>query len=393
MKDYIFFDHAATTPVVPEVREAMLPFLGAEFGNPATLYSVGNRAAEAVDQARASVADLLGASTDEIYFTSGGTESDNWALKGVGCVTCGGREQCGYTPPHIITSKAEHHAVLDPCEFLESIGVEVTVVDVDKYGCVNPDDIRNALRENTKLVSIMHANNEVGSINDVRKIAEITRGAGALFHTDAVQTVGKLNFTVDDLGCDLLSLSAHKFHGPKGIGALYARKGTRLGAFMHGGAQEKGKRAGTSNVPGIVGLGAAARMGMEQRDEQAAREQSLSQKVIAGVKHLPGIEVLGHPDLRLPGIVTMLVEGVEGEAIVLSLDAQGIAAASGSACTTGSLDPSHVLLAMGFPPERAHGSLRVSFGRASTGGQVDYFLEVFEKVIGKLREMSPTWKG
>ncbi len=392
MSEFTYFDHAATTPMASQVRDAMYPWLGEKFGNAATLYSVGAEANEAMETARAAVASLLGARPEEVYFTSCGTESDNWALKGVGCVTCacrGGRER-----PHIITDTAEHHAILDTCGFLEGIGAEITRLEVDGYGMVNPDDVKAAIRPNTKLVSIMHANNEVGSVNPIKEIARVTRDAGVLMHTDAVQTVGKLNYSVESLGVDLLSLSGHKFHGPKGVGALYVRKGVRIGAYMHGGGQERGKRAGTSNVPGIVGLGAASCLGCGGRDAEAKRERALSEQLIAGVTgKIEQVEILGHPTERLPGTVCMVIAGIEGEAMVLRLDAAGFACASGSACTTGSLDPSHVLLAMGLPAERAHGSLRISFGRESTAQQVDRFLEVFPPIVDQLRRMSPTWKG
>ncbi len=392
MSEFTYFDHAATTPMAPQVRDAMYPWLGEKFGNAATLYSVGAEANEAMETARAAVASLLGSRPEEVYFTSCGTESDNWALKGVGCVTCSCRS--GRERPHVITDKGEHHAVLDTCKFLEGIGAEVSYLEIDGQGRVNPDDVKTAIRPNTKLVSVMHANNEVGSVNPIKEIAKVAHDAGVLMHTDAVQTVGKLNYTVDSLGVDLLSLSAHKFHGPKGVGALYVRKGVKIASHMHGGGQEGGKRAGTSNVPGIVGLGAASCLGCGGRDAEAEREKALSARLIDGVKEkIDKVEILGHPTERLPGTVCMVVEGIEGEAMVLSLDAEGFACASGSACTTGSLDPSHVLLAMGLLHERAHGSLRVSFGRGSTEGEVDRFLEVFPGVADKLRRMSPTWKA
>ncbi|MHC4914603.1 MAG: cysteine desulfurase family protein [Planctomycetota bacterium] len=391
MSEQIYFDHAATTPVAPDVREVMLPWLGEKFGNAATLYGLGAEASEAVGAARAAVARLLGSRPEEVYFTSCGTESDNWALKGVGCVTCSCRG--GAERPHIITDKAEHHAVLDTCEFLEGIGADVTYLEVDGHGRVNHDDVKKAIRPSTKLISVMHANNEVGSVNPVTEIAKIAREHEVLMHTDAVQTVGKLDFTVESLGVDLLSLSAHKFHGPKGVGALYVRKGVRIASHMHGGGQEYGKRAGTSNVPGIVGLGAAACLACRGRDAEARREQELSERLIAGVtEHIEEVKILGHPSERLPGTVCMVIAGIEGEAMVLSLDAAGFAVASGSACTTGSLDPSHVLLAMGLPAEVAHGSLRLSFGHATTQGQVNRFLEAFPPIVEKLRRMSPTWR-
>ena len=390
MSQVIYFDHAATTPVAPEVRAAMLPYFSEQYGNAATLYELGTEARTAMEEARGSVAALLGSRPEEVYFTAGGTESDNWALKGIGCISCAG----GASRPHLITDQAEHHAVLEPCKFLESIGAEVSYVPVDRHGRVDPADVKKALRPNTKLVSVMHANNEVGTVNPVREIADVAHAAGALFHTDAVQSVGKLAFTAAELGADLLSLSAHKFHGPKGVGALYIRKGVKLNPFMHGGAQERGRRAGTANVAGIVGLGAAARIALAERASEPARLAALAERIRRGLaERLRAFELVGHPRERLPGLVTLLVAGIEGEAMILALDAEGICAASGSACTSGSLDPSHVLLAMGIPAERAHGSLRLSLGRASTAAEVDRFLDVFPPIAERLRKMSPTWKG
>ena len=390
MSDFTYFDHAATTPVAPEVREAMLPYFSEKFGNAATLYELGGESKQALEDARGSVAALLGSRPEEVFFTSGGTESDNWALKGVGCISCCGTKD----RPHLITSQAEHHAVIEPCKFLETIGAEVTYVPVDKHGRVDPSEVKKALRPNTKLVSVMHANNEVGTVNPVREIAEVAHAAGALFHTDAVQSVGKLKFTVAEIGADMLSLSAHKFHGPKGVGALYIRKGVKLNPFMHGGGQERGRRAGTSNIAGIVGLGAAAKIAPAERDAEMERLGALVRRVREGLPgRLEAFEFVGYPTERLPGLVTVLVEGIEGEAMVLALDAEGVATASGSACTSGSLDPSHVLLAMGIPAERAHGSLRLSLGRASTAAEVDRFLQVFPPIVERLRKMSPTWKG
>jgi len=390
MSQVIYFDHAATTPVAPEVRAAMLPYFSEQYGNAATLYELGTEARQAMEDARGAVAALLGARPEEVYFTAGGTESDNWALKGVGCVSCAG----GPGRPHLVTDRAEHHAVLEPCKFLEGIGAEVSYVGVDRHGRVDPDEVRAALKPNTKLVSIMHANNEVGTLNPVREIAELAHAAGALFHTDAVQSVGKLAFTAAELGADLLSLSAHKFHGPKGVGALYIRKGVKLNPFMHGGAQERGRRAGTANVAGIVGLGAAAKIALAERGSEARRLGALAERIRRGLaERLRAFELVGHPRERLPGLVTLLVAGIEGEAMILALDAEGLCAASGSACTSGSLEPSHVLLAMGVPAERAHGSLRLSLGRASTAAEADRFLEVFPPIVERLRKMSPTWKG
>jgi cysteine desulfurase len=359
------------------------------FGNPATLYHLGRTSYEAVEKARARLAELLGCSSDEIYFTSGGTESDNWALQGV---------VYAYMKKgkHIVTSAIEHHAVLDCAKFLETIGWEVTYVPVDRYAMVDPADVKKALRDDTVLVSVMHANNEVGAIEPIGEIGKIVREAGVLFHTDAVQTVGKIPTKVDELGVDLLSLSGHKFYGPKGVGAMYIRKGTRIQRFMHGGGQEHNKRAGTHNVQGIVGVGAAALLALDHMEEDAERLHVLADKLREGLlREIPDVLVNTHPDRdkRLPGLVNVCVQGIEGEAMLLCLDAEDICVSSGSACTTGSLDPSHVLLAMGLPAEVAHGSLRFSMGRHTTEEEVDRVLEVFPGIVKKLRAMSPVYQA
>ena len=382
----IYLDHAATTPMDVAVHREMGQYCCLFFGNPATLYALGRRSGEAVDTARHQLAELLGCRDDEIFVTSGGTESDNWAVQGVAFrnMTKG---------KHIVTSAVEHHAVLDACKFLESIGFEVTYVGVDAQATVNPDDVKRAIRDDTVLVSIMHANNEVGTIEPIAAIGKIARDAGVTFHTDAVQTVGKVPTKVDDLGVDLLSLSAHKFYGPKGIGAMYIRKGTRIQRFMHGGGQEFNKRAGTLNVPGIVGLGAAARLALDHMDEDAERLRKLAKKLNDGLlATIPDIRSNGHPQRRLPGTVHVCVEGVEGEAMLLCLDAENICVSSGSACTTGSLDPSHVLLAMGMSAETAHGSVRFTLGRHNTEEEIDKVIEVFPPIVEKLRAMSPTYQ-
>ena len=359
------------------------------FGNPAALYQLGRLSYEAVEKARSLLADLLGCSSDEVYFTCGGTESDNWALQGVAYAYMSKGK-------HIVTSQIEHHAVLDCAKFLETIGWDVTYVPVDKHGRIDPDDVRKALRDDTVLVSIMHANNEVGTIEPIAEIGKIVRQADVLFHTDAVQTVGKIPTKVDELGVDLLSLSGHKFYGPKGVGAMYIRKGTRIQRFMHGGGQEHNKRAGTHNVPGIVGVGAAASLAIEHMAEDGERLHRLADRLREGiVKSVPDVRVNTHTDRdkRLPGLVSICVEGVEGEAMLLCLDAENICVSSGSACTTGSLDPSHVLLAMGLSAEVAHGSLRFSMGRHTIEEEVNRVLEVFPGIVEKLRAMSPVYQN
>jgi len=382
----VYLDHAATTPMDVVVHRDMGQYCCLFFGNPATLYALGRRSSEAVEEARHRVAELLGCGDDEIYFTSGGTESDNWAVQG----TAFRHMEKG---KHVITSSIEHHAVLDAAKFLESIGFEVTYVPVDDTAMIDPDDVKKAIRDDTVLISIMHANNEVGTIEPIAEIGKIAREAGVTFHTDAVQTVGKIPTKVDALGVDLLSLSAHKFYGPKGIGAMYIRKGTRIQRFMHGGRQEHNKRAGTLNVPGIVGLGAAAKLALEHREEDAERLRKLAKKLNDGLLDtIPDIRSNGHPEKHLPGLVHVCVDGVEGEAMLLCLDAEGVCVSSGSACTTGSLDPSHVLLAMGMPAEVAHGSVRFSMGRHTVEEEIDKVLELFPPIVEKLRAMSPTYK-
>ncbi len=382
----IYLDHAATTPMDVAVHRDMGQYCCLFFGNPATLYSLGRKSNEAVEQARARVAELLGCSPDEVYFTSGGTESDNWALQGIAF----SRKDKG---KHIITSAIEHHAILDTCDFLEKIGFEVTRVPVDSTALIDPADVKKAIRKDTILISIMHANNEVGTIEPIAEIGKIAREAGIPFHTDAVQTVGKVPTKVNELGVDLLSLSAHKFYGPKGVGAMYLRKGTRIQRFMHGGGQERNKRAGTHNVQGIVGLGAAAALALEHRETDAERLRGLAKKLEEGfLATIPDIRVNGHPERHLAGMVHICVEGIEGEAMLLCLDQEDICVSSGSACTTGSLDPSHVLLAMGMPAEVAHGSVRFSLGRHNTEEEIDKVLRVFPPIVEKLRKMSPMYK-
>ncbi len=383
MDGLIYLDHAATTPVHPLVRQAMMLYHTEYYGNPETLYSAGIAANEAVEDARRKVAALVNCDPSEIYFTGGGTEADNWAVKG----TAYAREKKG---KHIVTSAIEHHAALEPCHFLEKRGFDVTRLPVDSDGLVTPDDVKKAIRKDTILVSVMHANNEVGTVEPVEEIGKITREAGVAFLVDAVQTAGNYPVDVQAMGCDMLALSAHKFYGPKGVGALYLRKGTRLVQLLHGGGQEGGKRAGTHNVHGIVGLGRAAEIAMEEMTPVMEQETELRDRLIEGILGgIPDVRLNGHVTRRLPNNVSVCVEKVEGEAMLLSLDMKRICCSSGSACTTGSLEPSHVLLALGMPVEMAHGSLRFSLGRWTTEEQINYVLEVLPAIVQRLRGMSP----
>jgi len=379
----VHLDHAATTPADPAVVTAMLPFFTNHFGNPASLYEEGLIARTAVELARGQVARLLGATPPEIVFTSGGSESDNHALRGV----VSARAARGN---HVVTTAIEHHAVLSTARFLASRGCDVTVLPVDGHGLVDPDDVRRALTPRTVVVSVMHANNEVGTVQPVAEIGRIVREAGAVFHTDAVQTFGHLPTPVDELGVDLLSLSGHKLYGPKGIGALYVRKGTALSSLLLGGGQESGRRAGTLNVPGIVGLGAAASIAARSLAGDAAHCSRLRDRVIAGVTSgIKNVRLLGHPGRRLPNNACFAVSGVEGESLLLSLNRQGFSVSSGSACASSSVEPSHVLVAMGVPAPLAHGSLRVTVGRGTSEDDVDRFLEVLAACVHELRRISP----
>lgn len=383
----IYLDHAATTSLRPEVLEAMLPFFSEEFGNASSVYGWGRRARQALDRSRDTVVRILGAANaNEIVFTSSGSEAANLAIKGVAWAY----QNKG---KHIITSAVEHHAVLDTFSWLEKIGFEVTVLPVDEVGLVNPDQVTAALRPETILVSIMHANNEVGTIQPISTIGAIVRKHGAFFHTDAVQTAGILDLDVEQLQVDLLSLSAHKLYGPKGVGALYVRKGVRLEPLIHGGAQEKRRRAGTENVAGIVGLAAALELAQTEREEEAVRLGKLRDRLIQGLQKIPHTKVNGSLEHRLPNNVNVCFEFIEGESLLLNLDLRGIAASSGSACTSGSLDPSHVLLAMGLSHEIAHGSLRLTLGRENTDADVDYVLSEVPEIVGRLRAMSPLYQG
>ncbi|WOX55129.1 cysteine desulfurase NifS [Methanoculleus palmolei] len=379
----VYMDHAATTPTRPEVVEAMLPYFTERFGNPSSLYAVAREAKEAVEEARGRVAAAIGAKPEEVFFTSGGTEADNWAIKGVAAAN---RKK----GDHIITSAIEHHAVIHTCRSLEKQGWQVTYLPVDEFGRVDPGVVEEAITDKTVLVSVMTANNEIGTIQPVRAIAEIAHDHKIPFHTDAVQAIGALPVNVEATGADLLSLSGHKFGGPKGTGALYIRKKTRIGAFMDGGAQERGRRAGTENVPGIVGLGRAIELATADIEEHAARLRAMRDRLIRGLLDtIPDTRLNGHPVERLPNNVNVAFRYVEGESILLSLDALGVAASTGSACTSASLEPSHVLTACGLPPEQAHGSLRLTLGSRNTEDDVDYVLSVLPGVIERLRQMSP----
>ena len=379
----IYMDNAATTRVTEPVVQAMLPYLTDVFGNPSSVHGFGRDARRALDNAREQVAAALGAKANEIYFTGCGTESDNWAIRGAAYA----RKEKGN---HIITSAIEHHAVLHTCQWLEKRGFEVTYLPVDEFGRVSVSDVEKAITDKTILISIMAANNEIGTLQPIAEIGKIAKEKKILFHTDAVQAVGAIPIDVNELNVDMLSMSAHKFHGPKGIGALYIRKGVRVDGFMHGGAQERGQRAGTENLPGIVGMGKAIELATANLAENAARETRLRDRLIDGIMAaIPDIRLNGHRTERLPNNVNISFRYVEGEALLLRLDLAGIAGSSGSACTSGSLDPSHVLLAIGLPHEIAHGSLRLSLGTETTDEEVDYVLEKLPEIVSILRAMSP----
>lgn len=381
----IYLDHGATTPLAKEVLEEMMPYLTDKFGNPSSIHSFGREARKAIEDAREKVAKAINADPGEIIFTGGGTEADNLAIKGI----ARGYRHKGN---HIITSAVEHHAVLDACLALQKEGFEVTILPVDEYGMVSVEDVKKAITDKTILITIMHANNEVGTIQPIAEIGEIAKEKGIYFHTDAVQTVGKIPVDVKELKVDLLSLSAHKIYGPKGVGALYVRKGLKLEPLANGGGQERKRRPGTENVAGIVGLGKAIELAVAEMPREAERLIKLRDKLIKGVlEKIPYVKLNGHPQERLPHNANFSVEYIEGESMLLMLDMKGIAASSGSACTSGSLDPSHVLLAMGIPHEVAHGSLRLTLGKDNTEEQIDYVLEVLPGIVERLREMSPLY--
>lgn len=383
----VYADNSATTRVSPIVVEKMLPFFSVVYGNPSSLYSVGGEAKQAVEAARENIAKNIGAKhPSEIYFTSGGSESDNWAVKGVAYALASKGKK------HIITSKFEHHAILHTCKALEKEGFEVTYLDVYENGIVHPEDVEKAIKDDTALVTIMYANNEIGTIQPVSEIGAICKKHGVLFHTDAVQAAGYCKINVVEQNIDLLSLTAHKIHGPKGCGLLYVRRGVNLNNLIDGGAQERNRRAGTENVAGIVGLDAALQLAVDGMNERNAKLIKMRDRLIDGLLKIERSRINGDRINRLPGNVNMCFEGIEGESLLLKLDLNGIQASSGSACTSGSLDPSHVLLAIGLPHEIAHGSMRLSFSDENTEEDIDYILETVPEIVNYLRTMSPLWE-
>ena len=380
---FVYLDNAATTQPAAEVAAAMEPYLREKYGNPSGLYSIGRDSKKAVEEARASVASLIGATPDEVFFTSGGSESDNMSIMG----TLAANESKG---DHLVTTSIEHHAVLDTAKWLEKRGFRLTVAPVDSMGMVDPGDIRKAITAETVLVSVMHANNEVGTIQPIAEISKVCREAGVCLHTDAVQTVGNIPVDVDGLGVEMLSLSGHKLYGPKGIGAIYIREGAKLERLIHGGEQERGRRAGTENIGGIVGLGAAARLAGKELPTKTDRISGLRDRLIEGIRNsIENVTLNGHPSQRLPNNAHLLISYIEGEAICLQLDTIGICASTGSACSSEALEPSHVLLAMGVRPLDAHGSVRFTLGRDTTSEDIDYVIEKLPPVVARLRSMSP----
>ena len=378
----VYLDHSATTPLDRGVFEEMKPYFSKKFGNASSLHSFGREASEAVEEAREKVANVLKCKPSEIFFTSGGTEADNWALKGVAYANWEkGR--------HIITSSVEHHAVLHTCQYLEKNGFEVTYLPVDRYGMVRPADVEKSIRKNTILISVMHANNEIGTIEPLEEIGKIARERGVYLHTDGVQSFCKIPTDVNKLNVDMFSISAHKFYGPKGIGALFIRSGTKIEPLLHGGGHEKGMRSGTENTPGIVGLGAASELGMKRMERDAEKMISLRDRLIKGVLKIKGSWLNGHPTRRLPNNAHFCFSLIEGESLILYLDEKGIAASTGSACSSKSLEPSHVLLRIGLKHEEAHGSLRLTLGRENRKDEIDYVLKVIPEEVERLRAISP----
>ena len=385
-KRIIYMDHSATTYVRREVVEAMAPYHSEHFGNPSSIYSIARESKEAIDAARLQVSTALGAEPDEIYFTSGGSESDNWAIKGVAFAN---RKKGN----HIITSAIEHHAVLHTCQYLEKEGFMVTYLPVDQYGLVDPADLEKAITDKTVLISIMYANNEIGTIEPIAELGAIAKKHKIPFHTDAVQAVGNIRIDMKVQNIDMLSLSAHKFYGPKGVGVLYIRKGTKIDNLIHGGGQERRRRAGTENIAGIVGLGKAIELATADIEGHNKKIRALRDRLMSGIlAKIPHSRLNGHPEKRLPGNINISFEFIEGESMLLWLDDEGICASTGSACTSGSLEPSHVLLATGLPVEISHGSLRLTLGNVNTDADVDFVLEVLPKVVSRLREMSPLYQ-
>ena len=385
MKTRIYLDNAATTKTSKEVVDAMLPYFTEDYGNPSSIYEIGQRSKEAITKAREQIAQI-GAKTEEIYFTAGGSESDNWALKAA-------FEAYSGKGNHIITTKIEHHAILHTCEYLEKQGARITYLDVDENGLVDLEELQKAICPETILISVMFANNEIGTIEPVKEIGMIAKEHGVLFHTDAVQAFGQVPIDVNEMNIDMLSSSAHKINGPKGIGFLYIRKGVKIRSFVHGGAQERKRRAGTENVPGIVGYGVAAKRAAESMEERTKKERELRDYLIERVlKEVPYVKLNGDPVKRLPNNMNFSFRFIEGESLLIMLDMKGIAGSSGSACTSGSLDPSHVLLAIGLPHEIAHGSLRLTLGEDITKEDLDYTLEQIKEIVGRLRELSPLYE-
>ena len=383
----IYLDHNATTPVHPEVLEAMMPYFSDTFGNASSVHEFGRKARVAIEQARESIAHHFGCSPDEVIFTSGGTESDNMAIKGVALPYIGQKK-------HIITSAIEHHAVLESCHALESLGFELTVLAPDSTGQITPKQLKRAIKPETTLVSIMHANNEIGVIQDIAGLVEVAHESGVIFHTDAVQSTGKIPFTVDQLGIDLMAVSAHKLYGPKGMGLLYIRKKTNIRPLSHGGSHEFKRRAGTENVPGAIGLAKAIEIAWRDMESETSRLRKLTTDFVEGVKNRIGdVTIIGDQVNRVPNTVNIAFEAVEGESIVLSLDMKGIAVSSGSACSSGAVEPSHVVMSLGIPAALAQGSIRFSFGRYSDEADLDYILDVLEKEIARLRSISPLYQG
>lgn len=387
MERVVYSDNAATTPISKNVYNAMIPYLTTKYGNPSSLYALGREEKRAVDQARIYTADMIGADPSEIIFTGGGSEADNLAIKGLMFARNHDKKK-----NHIITSKIEHHAVLYTCEFMERIGFEVTYLDVDGQGHVDLKQLEDSITDRTALVTIMAANNEIGTIQDLKAIADICHKKGTLFHTDAVQAVAHTEINVKEMGIDMLSMASHKVRGPKGVGALYVRKGIVIEPLIHGGGQENGKRSGTENVAGIVGMGEALRYAKENMAKYNPYVASLRDRLIEGVCKIPYTQLTGDPVHRLPGTASFTIECIEGESLVLLLDMNGVAASTGSACSTGSLDPSHVLMAIGLPHEIAHGSLRITLGEQNTEEDVDYIIEKLNYVVNRLRAMSPVWE-
>lgn len=384
-KKLIYLDNAATTAILPEVLDKMMPYLTEYYGNPSSVYGLAGVSKEAIDKSRKTIADFIGAKENEIYFTAGGSEADNWAIKSAALA----KKAKG---KHIITTKIEHHAVLHTCEFLEKNGYEVSYIDVDEDGVVKLDELKKAIRPDTILISVMFANNEIGTIQPIKEIGRIAKENGILFHTDAVQAFGHLRINVDELNIDMLSASGHKFHGPKGAGIMYIRNSVKLEPLIHGGAQERKRRAGTHNVPGIVGMGAAIELADKNLEANAEKEIAIRDHLIERVmKEIPHVKLNGHKTNRLPNNANFSFSFIEGESMLMMLDAKGICCSSGSACTSGSLDPSHVLLAIGLPHEIAHGSLRVSMSEETTMEDIDYLVDNLKAIVERLRSMSPLY--